>query len=396
MAITLAQLIFSIQTTGGQQAVNQINAAYAAMQRLNAVVAAGNTPNLPNLGAAGAVGNAAANAQQARVRQGVNQLGALATTFLYSLEKVFQKFIDFAKEVLNIQALTGSTRQQAVQLATLFRVAGISEQLTYRDIANLPKTTRIGRPAEALYTLGVKIKPGENGAELFGDIFKALDKLKDGMIKTRVITDLFGVRGVAAMEGFLQMTKAQREQALLLASTFDGRGLDAVRSFGNSVSLLGETFLLKLVFPILQKVLPAIEKAVDIATQFINVLSYVDNLSGGILGIALAFGVVTFAVIALIAALKQMAMWQAIIAALSGNWKAIAAAVAVGAGFGAIDYYMSRNEKKDKTEDNTRRSAEALEDIQHQMIGGGPRANREASAFDRDMYVGRILAKGLG
>ena len=327
----------------------------------------------------------------------------------------------FGKEILTIQHITGSTVSQATEFSNLFKVTGANG---LHDILELTDKLKTAEGIGALSQLGIKLDTKASGLDTLAKVIEALRGVKDGVLKTQLEMRLFGLRGVEALQGILMMTDSQFNAVKRLSEYTDEAGLKAFNSFQVSVSLLGETILQGLVFPILSKVLPAFEWMIDRVTDFVNGLAKINKMTGGILGVALAFGAVAAGIIFAAAAMAAFAATSigasiavftldtatAIFDALVGNWGAIAAAAAIGGIVATIagggDWASKIGETIGKWFGNSHGSdphAKALKDlhetvleIKGQMIGGGDRGHRVQAEIEGDYALHRTMVAGMG
>lgn len=434
MSQTLEQLILAFEVQGADAAQSAVNKNTAAMKNakteakgladsvgkvnfkplsfisaltgsssLSSVVSsAANAAHLGGFasGAAGGAGSAL----------GVGALAILPVIgllrlFVGEFKRAVEHLLDYVKQVQNIKDLTGGTAQESARLALTFQVAGVAPNTGLREILRIGQANQSPRGSRALQQLG--INPGSQLSSIkeIDRVLDALSRMQNGIRKTQLAMDIFGARGALALQPILRMTQFQREQIRLLGDTFNENALGAVQSFMTSLNLLGATIEQRLVLPFVTQVLPVLTTTIDLVTRLVNWFANLNDSSGGLLAMAVAFGLIGAAlglvigkVWAFVAALNGAIIKQAILDALSGNYAALAAGAAVGLAVGGGIYAFNKlNEDKSgsKVEDNTKRAADSLDAIK-QMIGGGNRARRVKSDIEWEGQLARALAPGGG
>lgn len=258
-------------------------------------------------------------------------------------EEATKAYVDFGNQVMSIRDLTGATASQSAQAVTLFRAAGIKDAMQAREILQLSRDEFSGKGLSALSMLGISGNTQQNGLALFNQIADALQQLPPGIQKARIETDLFGMRGVAALGPLLRMTHEQRAAFEALSSVNES-ALEVVQQYDIAVALLGATWEQKVVFPIVSLVLPALVKLIAALTWAAGVFGVIQQATNGWAGFVIVLAAMSAGVgilIVALAALSTTLIFQntllAIRAALSGpaGWTALAVAAGV-AGIGAI------------------------------------------------------------
>lgn len=267
-----------------------------------------------------------------------------------------EEYGNLARQIRMVSGLTGASTRQAEQFVNLSAVAGVNPAQSARELMQMARTTNTPKGAAAMARLGVT--PGANELDTFYKIIGSLSKMQDGVQKTRLEMDLFGARGVAALQPFLALQGDIIEASNELTAHLDGKTMAAIAHLQQNVGLLGETFTNNFVIPIAQKIVPALDWLITKIRWLINEFHKLDEALEGIpslltvfVGIGVAVGVIVIGLIAWGTAIKAIialqiiqAGWSAIIAALSGpaGWAALAVAGVVAAGVG-ISYYASKS-----------------------------------------------------
>lgn len=205
-------------------------------------------------------------------------------------EKAVEVYSQFGMEVMNIRDLTGDTLHNSARMASLMRVSGMTDMMEVRELLRVGAASFSGKGQQALGLLGIPANVNESGLTLLNQIIDRLNGMQDGILKTQIMEDLFGKRGVAAMLPLLRMTKEQRDAAMELADSFSEADAKAIQSFQVSSALLGQTILQKVVFPIASKLLPMLEGLIMVVTRIVNLFAFLDNILGGIPTWVVAFG----------------------------------------------------------------------------------------------------------
>jgi hypothetical protein len=252
-----------------------------------------------------------------------------------------EAYAAFGTEIMNIRDLTGSSAQESTRAASLFGLAGVTDVQEIREILRLEQSVFSQQGRAALGRIGVSANPNVTGLTLFNQVAEALQRYPDGILKAQAMTDIFGQKSVQALLPLLRLTKEQRDRAFELADTFDTRMLPVIQQWQYMSANLGQTLEMRVIFPIAQRLLPVFIKLADVIVYLADRFAALDKVMGGALSYLLAFSGAAVGVwalvtagLALVSVLKQMALWQAIVAALSGNWKNLAIAVGIGAAAG--------------------------------------------------------------
>jgi len=280
---------------------------------------------------------------------------AVATSHLQTAQTAFSTFqqvitlakeaanayAEFGKEVMNIRDLTGSSAKESTRAAALFGLAGVSDVQEIREILRLEQSVMSEQGRAALGRLGVSANPNVSGLTLFNQVADALQRYPDGILKAQAMTDIFGQKSVQALLPLLRLTREQRERAFELADAFNEGMLPAIQQFQYSMANLGQTFQMRVLFPIAEQLLPIVLKITDAIVYLMDKFAALDKIAGGLLstllGFALAAGAVatlTIAVVQLWKAFRALAATQVLLTALGGpaGVARVAAAVAVAGG----------------------------------------------------------------
>ncbi len=345
-----------------------------AQNVVNAQIAAGNLQlsALRDLQAAIAV-ETAALAERTMLLAGVMAgvgLAAIRAT-VRGLHEAIDAFQEFGREVMNVRDLTGASADESVKAITRFKLAGISGTQEIREMLRLGKDAFSSQGLAALGRLGVSANPTQSGLEIMENIRRALNGMQDGLRKTMIMEEIFGARGAANLLPYLRLTDEQIAKSDELASLYNTRMLPAVQQLDFASSNLGQTIMARLVYPLAEKLIPALIWVVDKITIFVDFLGQLNAATGGALGLAAAFFTIAAGVALFIGAMKVLlpllkadVILEAAMAALRGNWKglAIAGAVAVGAGI-LVNNLGPQQEHINATRENTR----ALNGLSHSV-----------------------------
>lgn len=306
-----------------------------------------------------------------------------------AFDKILKRLSEQANEIMNVRQLSGGTTAEAAAFVIQARIAGVAPGQMYREIGRLAESGRNPRIDRALGRLGVR---GVREGDVLGTWDKFLDrmsKMQNGAYKTSIAVDALGQKTATALQGLLRMSEFQRDQTKVLSAHIDPNFLNEMQKFQISAALLGETLLDRIAEPLATRVLPFLTSFVETITKAVNVISDLNDSSGGFLtDLAIAIGVVTLAIISMTAALRVAALWEAIADALAGNWGAIAAAAAIGVAGGIAlwgwDKTHPANHDKEIA-DNTKRTADGLDKLNGHLIGGGDRSRRAATAAEAEI-----------
>lgn len=340
--------VFTI--TGVQTVANAFNTLQTAQEKLNKAQAASDAkPGSDKLR------KAFEDAQEAAEKAGGAVVGSFIrpaiagmALLVSAIRDATEEYTKFGVAAMNLRDITGASGADSTKAETLFRGFGINDSQVMRDMLRLSRDTITPKGEQSLGQLGIDPKSGATGLALLGQVADALDKVKSGTAKAALETDLFGLRGVTALQPYLRAGKAARDQMADL-STVTEQNLAVVQQWELANALLGATWEQKVVFPIMELVMPALVGLVGMLGSVIWFMGQVQQATGGWAGFAAVLLVVAGAVGALIVAWQFYnvtaaitAAWEAVKAAFMGNWGALAAGVAVAttigvgvAGFGA-------------------------------------------------------------
>ena len=328
----------------------------------------------------------------------------LVNRFVEHIRGTFEAAIKRAREILNIQSLSGSNTKASATFAFSAAAAGLTDTQAVREIIQTARIPQRPQAVQAASKLGIRVNPQEGAVETFNKVLDALSKMQDGIKKTNIEFAMFGASGTRALQPILRMTAGQREAVNALGAAYTRQGAEAIESFEVSGRLLQETFDQRFVMPIMEKVLPALTALIDRVSLLIDWFSDLNDKSGGILAYVTIFTAIAGAVWLVIGALtalnaKQVITntLQAIWDALSGNWGALAAAVAVGgvAVGGAIAYNHYTGTKDDEIAKNTKETAEGVKQMNGRLVGGGERGRRAMSGAQADYAIAHALGAAV-
>lgn len=340
-------------------------------------------------------------------------LDRVLTRLIGIFESAVQRTEEFVKQVLNIHQLGGGTLGQAAGFATLFRVAGVTDQAALRDIIKIMNSPFNKQQAAGLNMFGITPRMGESALSLFDRLADHLGNVTNVTKRTHAEFLIFGSRMDIANQALVRMTKTQRQQAISLGQMFDPKILGIVQNFMIDVSLLGETIMQRLVYPLMGSLLPVLD---DVATSIMHVtnfLGWLNDETGGIFLMVAAFtalgtalGAATMALEALGIAFTVAGLKALFFDAATGQWTALAKGIAVGAavgvGLGIINdqrnsiAHLEGKDKQADIADNTAKTNDILEDIRGHLIGAGPRGARAVSLIEANYAIARALAMDMG
>jgi len=304
-------------------------------------------------------------------------LGQTALTLFLRIaqgaQQALRRFVEFGGQVQSIAQETGASFREAAQITTLFQVAGISDMQRMRDLVRLSNDLKDPNALAGLGKLGVTPSYSKSGVQLFNEIADALGRMKDGLYKTQAEEQIFGQRGVTALQPLLRMSHAQRQETLDLANAFDTRMLPVMQQYQVASALLGQTIMIKLVYPLANAFLPVMLKAVRLVTGAVNLFDRLNNAFGGTLSVLIGVAVATYTIgrgITLLvgaykafnAVLQTNAKLQVLLTALQGPKGLAQVAVALGVA-GAAAYGINKllEPKQEKKDDSSNRFSDAVD-----------------------------------
>lgn len=362
------QTIFAVK--GLSSLISAFNADAAAQQRM-----VGIQSRLDQQSALGAVSIAlhnemlheTANAAQAATNAQIAFLTVIGGAAVKAIQGIVtglhdavQAYVEYGDQVMAIRDLTGASARESAQAAELFRVAGVKDTQAIREYLKVAKDLTSGQGRMGLSQLGISPASGENTVHLFTRIIDQLGKMPAGMQRTLAMEELFGARGAAALAPLLRMTQQQREAALGLGDAFDTTALAGIQAFQNGVAYLGQAILVQLVYPLANALLPVLNLAISGFTKFSNLLKSIPSwvvgvaaLAGAFAGIGGAIAGIMLVVPPLIAALRSIAVVEAIIDALAGQWQNLFAGAVAGAAAGIGIYGIGQLTGGDASNENT-------------------------------------------
>ena len=307
----------------------------------------------PQMRAQQQVQDAIRNQEQRAVRQAAQEAVTSAELAVGVLKREYElvrsmteAYVEYGREIQSVRSLTGASVRESEQFVNVARVAGLDAREMTKELAHVAEATRSGEGRAALSQIGVMPIEGESTVQLFGKISEALSRIPDGTRKATLEMQIFSARGLEGLQPLLNMAGDVRKRTLALRADLDGRAVNAITHFQQSSALLGQTVLVDVAYPIIEKLLPAFDSVVNVIQETITAYHALDKQFGGLLswavvvgGIATAFlsavaAVAAFskAIEALMAVEKVQIVVQAVMDALQGpkGWASIAAAVAIG------------------------------------------------------------------
>ena len=366
----MADILTTLFTVSGQQAlITATNQVAAAQLRLNTTqTAAANAFGTPGFAGAAQKARTALTAFNSAQVQAANSMVIAAarevgiiTAIGYAASLSADKLVKFGSAVMNIRDLTGASARDSVRAENLFRVSGVGDSQQLRDIMRLGKSAFSEQGQSALSELGVGIS--NNGLTMLDNIIDRLHGVQDGLRKTELEEQIFGARGVAAIQPLLRLTKEQRDATNALSDSFDTNMLPSIQNFQATLALTGQEILQKFVFPLAQAAMPVIITLTGWLADAANAFNVMNNFMGGTLGAIVgivgaitALGRVIQVFLLLEKAVELFNVQLGIMDALSGNWGALAAAAGIAIGGGIIYHQLTGD-----SNDSVNKNVEALD-----------------------------------
>jgi hypothetical protein len=299
-----------------------------------------------------------------------------------AVREAVDAYEDYGRQIRTIQGITGSSARQAEQFENLAHIGGINNIQSVLEVIRLNNDFRTPRGKAAFQTIGITPDADPNSLETFNKVIAKLQGMQDGIKKTGLELDLFGVRGVRALQPFLNIYPDIADKARALDSNLEGGALQAVTHLQQNTELLGRTFLVDFIIPIVQKIIPALDLLVTGVEGVIGAFHKLDAATGGLaswviiiagIGAGVVAMTVAFAnavkVIELVrAAIIATSAAQAVLDALSGpaGWAALAVAGIVTVGAGAA-YYSSQNNSATDAANTTNTAAQTMQNAANTM-----------------------------
>ena len=300
-------------------------------------------------GALGVPGMQAAAAMAAPILIGAAIAGA--TALAGALRSALADATTYAREVLTIQSLSGSTTHEAAGFATLGRIAGISDMADIREITRSAQSLYTQQGSGALGILGVEHGKNEDSIQVINKVIDALAKMPDGIRKTHLEMEAFGQRGAVALQPLIRATEAQRMAIARLTEGINENALHALDQFAMNVQIMQATLLQKIVIPV----------AADVAGPLNKIADTLQRHGAG-----------NFPEKAINTALETVFLGP------------------------ILAVYNNFFRHQDKIARNSDKMVDSLQDIRGQLIGGGERARRVTSELEVEFAVARLRGKGLG
>ena len=304
---------------------------------------------------------------------------------------------DMASEILNVRDVMGSTFGQASQMVGLFGVAGMSGTQMTRMAERVSIDQANPRAIGAMHALGVN--PSANGIDTLNQTINALREITNSTKKANMAIQIFGLRGYASMLPILRMQQDIIDTSKELQAKLNPEFANKWEHFKELMELFGQALLIDIFIPLVSAVVPAFELLANGVMKVLNLFTEFNDFFGGFPAYILAFAglatgiiVIATAIGKLIGVVKLLVGWTAIEQALLGNWGAIAAAAAVGIGFGVYNF---QNSKQDDIADNTKQAADTLIDLKAIIVGGGgKRGNRAMGWMEAEYAIGHAMSLG--
>lgn len=407
MATTVQQLIIQMKVTGASQAKQTI---------ANALAGGSVTPG------SGGSGGSGANVSLSSITSAY-AIFRVFDLLARSVNGAINSITTFSREILSIQQLTGSTFKEAGGISSLMRVAGISDTQGLREMTHVAQAMYSSSGRSAMNFLGVNPKQGESGVAILGRVFDALDKMHDGIRKTNAEIAIFGARNTAAAQALLRMPKAIRDIALRVGESINPRDIGRIDQMNMMVRLLMETVQDRILIPLAGQIIPPLIEFTSVIVRITDALGRANDATSGFLG---AVGAVVGLIGGLALGLAGLAKIVTLVAgAWTSLWTTLGTLGATGGAFGAIESIVSgalaflltpigaivgvltilvgafalwkwnESQNSDKIEDNTKRAADALEDIRGHMIGGGRNTKRVTAEIEVERAISRAFGYGL-
>lgn len=398
-------LVFQIKITGLSQAKAQVASALAGAAPGGTL---GGGTNV-NAGGGSRGGGGIGFGQTYLLLQAVR-------TIIHAFSEVASAAERLSNEILTVQQLSGSSFKEAAGMSALMNVAGVSDAAAMRELIMSIKNTRSVGGRAALYSAGVVPKPGENDLSIMRRYMDALSKMKDSTAKTAREIAFFGSKSTAVMQSLLRMPKALRDIALSVGESIDQRILVNIDVLKKQWALLTETIQDRIIFPMIGLILPPLLDLSGAAIQLANKFGELNDSTGGALA---ALGLIVGSITAIAGLIGTVVRFWPMIAAgfalfsegfaiirgaislialfaagLNPAGLVVGIAAAVIAAITGIKMYSDYHNPKDKTEENTKRAADALDDIRGRMIGGGRNGARIWAESEAEYIIARSI--GLG
>lgn len=213
--------------------------------------------------------------------RGAAKMAGAFTLVAVAVGRMTDSYTRFVTSVSNLSQLTGSNMQTSARALVLGRVAGLDTSAV-RDLAKPSRAIFSDSGRSALARLGISPNPNASGLEVFDQVAKRLSTMQDGLRKTQIMAQIFGEKGAESMLPLLRMSESQRRAVAELADTYDTGASKAVQEFTFASAMLGETMLQRVIYPIVQQLLPILQRGIELVTWMANVWGNLNDVLGGV------------------------------------------------------------------------------------------------------------------
>lgn len=319
-----------------------------------------------------------------------------------ALQAAIDKYAEFGKKVMDLRDQFGLSGSRAASASIAMAGAGIQNPASILQSIQSDLFSEQGRIA--LSRIGVAASPHGDVLATFERVKRALDTYPAGLQKSKLMTDLFG-GSLQQVLPYLRMSAGAMTRLQELGRTFGERSLGNIQRYEERLAIAQQSLMVNVVFPVAERVLPIFTKLLILVDRIADAFIRLDRATGGSstwLMLGLAIGTVVAAFARLISALRLTAIWSAVIAGLTGNWKNLAIGIGAGAavGFGgmAISKWLDEEDSKGQENDKFSRAVDRFS-IAVQDWSDGLRYNKGniPSGLDKSAFneLARMGAMGV-
>ena len=300
--------------------------------------------------------------EQAGIASGAIAMGLAGVQALQAIARAAHEAIDslveYSNQVRTLQSLTGASARESSAETTLFRGAGVTDVQAIRDVMRLTQDFQSQQGRAGLGRLGISISPDQNGITTLNQVISSIQAMPDGLRKAQLEEQVFGTRGVMALQPLLRMSAETRQQLTALGANFDTNVLPAVQRLQEQGALLGQTWMQGVILPFAAAALPIFQALTQFVVSAVTAFNNLNRAMRGALIPALLFagvgasialmvtGVLALrsAFVALLPILKANAGIDAFITAMQpgGIGRVLAAGAVAGIAIGGISYAMNQ------------------------------------------------------
>lgn len=344
---------------------------------------------------------------------GAGMVAGAVGVYAMAMKQMIDEYAKFSREVMTIKSLTGASSKDSVKAVLMGQVAGMSDTTEIREILRSGSAMFSSGGQGALAKLGIAANPNQSGLAVLNQIMDRLQDMPDSLRKTQIMEQIFGARGVAAMQPLLRLTKEQRGEIDNLSAAYDTGGLAAIQQYSAESALLGASFQQNIIFPIAQAIIPALTEMTQWISGLIGFFGWLNKASGNFLagfagwaGAAMAIVGVVSAINMLVNAFKLLIASETIAALMAGDFSAIGRLTlgigAVAGVIGGIDAMANSGQTKpedtaankmnkaaDKMETTVNKMADAFDSLKGKGVPGGL-STVDIQSFYRAGAIGAI------